>query len=186
MDVYRSLFDGAVKVLRPRSFADVRGYFMESWRDDTLAEVLGMDLPFVQDNESLSARGVLRGLHYQWDPPQGKLVRCARGKVLDVAVDLRRSSPTLGQAEAIELSAENRLQIWIPPGFAHGFLSLSDESLVLYKCTARWSAAGESGLWPLDPELSINWPFFADDITLSPKDAEAKTLADYLADPVFD
>jgi len=186
MDVYRSLFDGAVKVLQPQVYEDERGYFMESWRDETLEKVLGIDLPFVQDNESRSARGVLRGLHYQWEPPQGKLIRCAHGKVLDVAVDLRRSSPTFGQAQTVELSADNQRQIWIPPGFAHGFLSLMENSLVLYKCTAHWSASGENGLWPLDPALNIKWPYFADDIILSPKDANAQTLADYEANPVFD
>ena len=186
MDVYRSLFGGAVKVLQPRFFEDERGYFMESWRDQTLSEALGIEPQFVQDNESQSARGVLRGLHYQWQPAQGKLVRCARGKVLDVAVDLRRNAPTFGHAEVIELSGENRRQVWIPPGFAHGFLSLADDSLVLYKCTAYWSPSGESGIWPLDPELNITWPLSADELLLSAKDANAQTLAAYAANPVFD
>ena len=186
MDVLRSLFDGAVKVLQPRSFRDERGYFLESWRDETLAQALGQEVHFVQDNESLSARGVVRGLQYQWDPPQGHLVRCARGRILDVAVDLRRTSPTFGQTEGVELSADNQQQLWIPAGFGHGFLSLTDNSLVLYKCTARWSASGESGLHPLDPELKIEWPCPVEEILLSTKDAEAQNLADYRANPAFD
>tara|TARA_B000000557_G_scaffold264093_1_gene268446 strand:- start:1466 stop:2026 length:561 start_codon:yes stop_codon:yes gene_type:complete len=186
MKIIRSFFDGFVHVLQPEPFADKRGYFMESWRDETLSKALGMDLHFVQDNESCSANGVLRGLHYQWDPPQGKLVRCTRGKILDVVVDLRPSAVTFGQSETVILSAENKHQLWVPPGFGHGFLSLMDDSMVLYKCTAHWSPDGESGIHPLDPTLKVDWPYPLSQIILSPKDAHAQTLADYQANPAFD
>ena len=153
-------------LLTPRVFGDARGYFFESWNQRTFASALEADgqpvPPFVQDNHSRSCRGVLRGLHYQLPPhPQSKLVRCVLGSILDVAVDLRRSSPTFGQWVAAELSAENHQQLWVPVGFAHGFLTLSEHAEVLYKTTDFWSKDCERGLRWDDPELAITWPLEA-------------------------
>lgn len=172
-----------VVVIEPTVFADERGWFMESFQQrrfhDGLA-ALGLPLPrpFVQDNESSSTRGVLRGLHYQLSPhPQGKLVRVVQGRVLDVAVDIRRGSPHFGQSVAVELSADNRRQLWIPEGFAHGFLVLSDEARFLYKTTDVYAKDCERAIRWNDPAIAIAWP---DDMPprLAPKDASAPLLAD--------
>ena len=173
-------------LLTPRVFGDARGYFFESWNQRTFAAALeadGQPVPsFVQDNHSRSCRGVLRGLHYQLQPnPQAKLVRCVLGSILDVVVDLRRSSPTFGQWVAAELSAENHQQLWVPVGFAHGFLTLSEHAEVLYKTTDFWSKACERGLRWDDPELAISWPLQAigaEQPLLAEKDAAAPVLAD--------
>jgi dTDP-4-dehydrorhamnose 3,5-epimerase len=148
-----------VLVLKPRVFGDERGFFTESWNQQRFDEAVGHAVRFVQDNHSRSARGVLRGLHYQVEPAaQGKLVRVTSGRVFDVAVDLRKSSARLGQWAAAELSAENGLQMWIPPGFAHGFLTLSDTADVLYKSTAFYSPQHERMLAWDDPHVGIEWP----------------------------
>ncbi len=157
----------------PRVFADDRGAFFESFNDRTFREATGFDGQFVQDNHSISRKGVVRGLHYQLPPhAQGKLVRVATGAVFDVAVDIRRGSPTFGRWAGVELSAANRRQFWIPAGFAHGFLALEDNTEFLYKTTDFWSAPSERSLRWDDPEIGIDWPLPAEPI-LSQKDAAA-------------
>ena len=170
---------GAV-ILEPRVFGDERGFFLESWNQRTFQEAVGA-FTFVQDNHSRSARGVLRGLHYQLTRPQGKLVRVVSGRVFDVAVDLRRSSPTLGQWAGVELSAENKRQFWVPPGFAHGFLVLSDSADFLYKTTDFYVPEDERVLAWDDPHVRIQWPL--EELggippILSAKDAKAARWAD--------
>ena len=163
--------------LTPRRFSDDRGWFSETYNQRVVNESLGGDVHFVQDNQSRSARGVLRGLHYQLPPhAQGKLVRVLRGAVLDVAVDVRRSSPTFSQWVAVELTEENQAQLWIPAGFAHGFISLADGTDVLYKTTDFWAPAAERSIRWDDPDLALPWP---KDMAprLAPKDAAAPLLA---------
>ena len=167
-----------VLVLTPRFFRDERGFFTESYNKRAFAEAVGSDVEFVQDNHSRSARGVLRGLHYQLPPnAQAKLVRVAGGAIFDVAVDMRRSSSTFGRWVGVELSAENQRQLWIPEGFAHGFLTLSDTADVLYKTTGYYSPADEGSLAWDDPDVGIDWPLTTEPI-LSQKDREAPRLAD--------
>jgi dTDP-4-dehydrorhamnose 3,5-epimerase len=167
-----------VLILEPKVFGDARGFFMESWNRKTFAS-LGLDLDFVQDNHSRSQMGVLRGLHYQLTQPQGKLVRVVSGAVFDVAVDLRKSSPSFGQWAGVVLSAENQRIFWIPPGFAHGFLTLSDTADFLYKATDFYAPADERVLLWNDPDLAIDWPL-ADIGTpqLAAKDAAATRFRD--------
>jgi dTDP-4-dehydrorhamnose 3,5-epimerase len=144
-------------LIQPRIFQDERGYFYESYSADKFKEA-GIPDEFVQDNQSLSAKNVLRGLHYQHPSfAQGKLVRVLQGAVIDVAVDIRKNSPTYGKHIMVELSAENKLMLWIPPGFAHGFLSLEDQTIFLYKCTSTYHKESESGIIWNDPELNIEW-----------------------------
>lgn len=151
------LWPGIV-VLEPMVFGDPRGYFFESFNQRRFSEETGVEVDFVQDNHSRSARHVLRGLHYQIRQPQGKLVRVISGEVYDVAVDLRRSSPTFGKSVGFTLSAENKRMVWIPPGFAHGFCVISEAAEVLYKTTDYWSPAHERTLLWSDPQLAIPWP----------------------------
>ena len=165
-----------VLLLEPRVFGDARGFFMESWNRQTFAE-LGLDLDFVQDNHSRSARGVLRGLHYQLNQPQGKLVRVTSGAVFDVAVDLRRSSPHYGQWTGHELSEDNQHMLWVPPGFAHGFLVLSESADFLYKTTAYYAPQWDRGIRWDDPEIGVQWPL-QDAPTLSAKDQVLPLLRD--------
>jgi dTDP-4-dehydrorhamnose 3,5-epimerase len=164
-----------VLVVEPRVFGDERGFFMESWNRRAFAEA-GLDVDFVQDNHSRSCRGVLRGLHYQLRVPQGKLVRVTQGEVFDVAVDLRRSSPTFGRSVSMRLSAENRLMLWIPPGFAHGFLVLSEHADFLYKTTAYYHAEHDRSLRWDDAALAIDWPLEGLTPIVSAKDASAPAL----------
>lgn len=159
-----------VLIVEPQVFSDSRGYFFESFNERDFCKSAGIQARFVQDNHSQSAKGVLRGLHYQLDQTQGKLVRVIRGSVFDVAVDLRQSSRTFGQWMGIELSAENRKQLWIPPGFAHGFLTISDEAEFLYKTTEYWHAASEQCLLWNDPTLNIKWPNIRCEFILNLKD----------------
>jgi dTDP-4-dehydrorhamnose 3,5-epimerase len=162
-------------VLEPRVFEDERGFFYESFNADTFAEH-GMPSGFVQGNVSSSARGVLRGLHYQWPGPQGKLVSVLEGEVWDVAVDIRRGSPHFGRWTAAVLSAENKRHFWIPEGFAHGFVVLSERALFTYTCTATYDGAADASIRWDDPTLAIDWPVSAP--LLSNKDAKAPLLAD--------
>ena len=164
-----------VLLIEPRVFGDERGFFYESWNRRTLSEA-GLDLDFVQDNHSRSRRGVLRGLHYQIEHAQGKLVRATAGEVFDVAVDLRRSSPNFGKSVAATLSAANKHMLWIPPGFAHGFVVVSDEAEFLYKTTDFWYPEHERTLLWSDPALRIAWPL-AGEPTLAAKDAAGLPLA---------
>lgn len=146
-----------VLLLEPKVFGDARGFFLESWNRRTFVQ-LGLELDFVQDNHSRSQQGVLRGLHYQLRQPQGKLVRVVAGEVFDVAVDLRRSSPTFGRWTGVHLSAENQRIFWIPPGCAHGFLTLSESADFLYKATDYYAPEHERSLLWNDPDLAIDWP----------------------------
>lgn len=170
-----------VLIIEPRVFGDARGFFMETWNAKAFADA-GLDLAFVQDNHSRSQKGVLRGLHFQNPGPQGKLVRVAQGSVYDVAVDLRASSPTFGQWVGVELSATNKRMFWVPEGFAHGFLTLEDDTDFLYKCTAPYAPASEFTLAWDDPAVGIKWPVEGLDPIISEKDARGLALADV---PVF-
>jgi dTDP-4-dehydrorhamnose 3,5-epimerase len=166
-----------VIVLDPAVFGDARGFFFESHNARRFAELTGVDPVFVQDNHSKSAKGVLRGLHYQIRQPQGKLVRVVAGAIYDVAVDMRRSSRTFGRWVGIELSAENRRQLWVPPGFAHGFVVTSESAEVLYKTTDYWAPEHERSLAWNDPSLGIDWPLDGAP-TLSAKDSAGKLMAE--------
>ncbi len=166
-----------VLVIEPRVFGDARGFFFESYNERALCAALGRPMRFVQDNHSRSARGVLRGLHYQLPYPQGKLVRVVQGEIFDVAVDLRRGSPTFGKWESDVLSAENKRQLWVPEGFAHGFLVLSDVAEVLYKTTEFYHPAEEHALAWNDPAVGIAWPLGGMTPLLSAKDLAGKPLA---------
>ncbi|EOX3821742.1 MULTISPECIES: dTDP-4-dehydrorhamnose 3,5-epimerase [Enterobacter] len=167
-----------VIIFEPKVFGDSRGFFLESYNKKIFDEAIGRSVEFVQDNHSESQRGVLRGLHYQLDPfSQGKLVRCVAGEVFDVAVDLRRSSPTFGQWEGVILSAENKRQFWIPEGFAHGFLTLSERAQFLYKATNYYAPKTERCIKWDDPDLNIEWPTI-NDIQLSQKDLAGEFFAE--------
>ncbi len=165
-----------VAVIEPRVFGDARGFFLESFNRRTLEAALGRTLDFVQDNHSLSARNVLRGIHYQLPHPQGKLVRVIRGEVFDVAVDLRRGSRTFGRWVDERLSAENKRQMWIPEGFGHGLLVLSDAAELLYKTTDYWYPEHERYIRWDDPELGIAWPLGRDPPIVSAKDARGTSF----------
>ena len=156
-------------LIEPTIFGDARGFFYESFNHKEFVEKTGITTPFVQDNHSRSMQGVLRGLHYQVKQPQGKLIRVVQGKIFDVAVDLRKESPTFGKWEGVELSEENHYQLWVPPGFAHGFLVLSPNAEVLYKTTDYYAPRYEKTILWDDPTLAITWPL-GDGIKLSEKD----------------
>jgi len=181
MKVVRTAIPDVV-ILEPRVFADERGFFLESWNARDFRAALGVDVTFVQDNHSRSRRGVLRGMHYQIDQVQGKLVRVVRGRVFDAAVDLRRSSATFGRWVGIELSGDDHRQVFVPPGFAHGFLVLSDEADVLYKTTDYYAPQHERCLIWNDPGVGIDWPLSGEPV-LAAKDRaglrlnEAETFA---------
>ena len=164
-----------VLLLEPKVHGDARGYFLESWNRRTFGQAVGRDVEFVQDNHSASARHVLRGLHYQVGRPQAKLVRVVEGEVFDVAVDLRRSSPTFGRWAGARLSAENHRMLWIPEGFAHGFLVLSERAQFLYKTSDYYAPEGDRGIRWNDPRIGIEWPL-AGEPQLSAKDAQAPLL----------
>ena len=169
-----------VLVLEPRGFGDDRGFFMESYNRRSFAQATGLDIDFVQDNHSRSRRGVLRGLHYQLRQPQGKLVRVTHGAVFDVAVDIRRGSPTFGRWVGVELSADNHRQLWVPPGLAHGFVVLSDSADFLYKTTDYYAPEHERSIAWDDPAIGIDWPLAAHGITaplLSAKDRAGQPLS---------
>ena len=164
-----------VLILEPKVFGDARGFFFESFNARDFAQCTGLDVQFVQDNHSKSAQGVLRGLHYQIQHPQGKLVRVTSGEVFDVAVDMRKSSPTFGQWAGVVLSAENKRQLWVPPGFAHGFVVTSESAEFLYKTTDYWYPEFERSLLWNDPALGISWPIQGVP-QLAAKDLAAATL----------
>lgn len=163
-----------VLIIEPKVFGDERGFFFESFNKKKFSELTGIDKSFVQDNHSLSCQGVLRGLHYQIKQPQGKLVRVVRGEVFDVAVDLRKSSSTFGQWAGVVLSAENKRQLWVPEGFAHGFVVLSDQAEFLYKTTDYYAPEYERCIRWDDEALAIDWP--CTDVTVSEKDANGKAF----------
>ncbi len=170
-------------VLAPEVFEDERGFFMEVFRADQFAE-LGLPINFVQDNHSRSQKGVLRGLHFQYDPPMGKLMRVTFGSAFLVAVDIRKGSPTLGQWFGIEVSAQNKKQVWAPAGFARGFYTLSGFAEIQYKCTGIYNNKGESGILWNDPAIGVQWPDTQPQ--LSAKDTKAQTLAQWLETPESD
>lgn len=170
-----------VLLIEPRVFGDERGFFFESW-NTRVFEQAGIGARFVQDNHSLSLRGILRGLHYQIEKPQGKLIRTVSGEIFDVAVDIRRSSPTFGRWTGQRLSAENKRMLWIPPGFAHGFLALTDTAEVLYKVSDYWAQQYERTIIWNDPDIGIDWPFEGVPV-LSPRDAQGARLKDAQAFP---
>lgn len=178
MEIIKTDIEGVV-ILKPRVFGDSRGYFMESYNKEVFDSEVG-PVEFVQDNESCSTRGVVRGLHFQLPPyAQAKLVRCVSGRVLDVAVDLRCASPTYGQHVAVELSDENRLQLFIPRGFAHGFSVLSDTAVFQYKCDNLYHPESEGGISVNDPSLGIDWKTDMSTAILSDKDRNRPMLEDF-------
>jgi dTDP-4-dehydrorhamnose 3,5-epimerase len=162
-------------IIEPKIFGDDRGFFLETFQAERYAELAGITLPFVQDNHSRSSKGVLRGLHFQKLKPQGKLVRVVKGLVYDVVVDIRKGSLTFGHWESVILSEDNKTQLWVPPGFAHGFLVLSDTADFEYKCTDYYDSSDENSILWSDPDLNISWPINSP--ILSEKDANAETLA---------
>lgn len=177
MDVTASTIPD-LKIIRPRLFGDERGFLFESFSRQRYADEAGITLEFVQDNHSKSARGVLRGLHYQLQHPQGKLVRVISGEVFDVGVDLRRSSPTFGRWTGVHLSAENHLQLWIPPGFAHGFYVLSETTEVIYKATDYYDPDDEHCLAWDDKTIGVEWPLAGPPPTISERDRKGLALAE--------
>lgn len=166
-----------VKIIEPKVFGDDRGFFLETFQAERYASVIGDGLTFVQDNHSRSCKGVLRGLHFQKTKPQGKLVRVVTGEVFDVAVDIRKDSPTFGQWEGVLLTGDNKKQFWVPPGFAHGFVVLSDTADFEYKCTDYYDPNDEGAICWNDPDLAIDWPIDFEP-SLSAKDLEAGLLKD--------
>ena len=166
-----------VKIIEPAVFGDARGFFFESFNEQKFQAATQVNLPFVQDNHSRSSKGVLRGLHYQIERAQGKLVRVVSGAVIDVAVDLRRSSPTFKQWVAVELSADNHRQLWVPPGFGHGFVVISDTADFLYKTTDYWFKEHERAVRWDDPTLAVDWGYTGE-VSLSAKDMDAPYLTD--------
>ncbi len=177
MNVIETKLAGCV-VIEPKVFGDERGFFLETFQADRYRDQAGIDLPFVQDNHSRSRKGVLRGLHFQKTKPQGKLVRVVSGEVFDVAVDIREGSATFGQWEGVILSEKNKRQFWVPPGFAHGFLVLSDVADFEYKCTDYYDPSDEGALVWNDPDIGIQWPQpEGASIQLSEKDAAAPSFA---------
>jgi dTDP-4-dehydrorhamnose 3,5-epimerase len=174
-----------VIIIEPQIFSDDRGYFMETYRNDKLKEAIGHTIDFVQDNESKSSYGVLRGLHYQLPPfAQSKLARVIKGKILDIAVDIRKGSPTFGKYVAVELSEDNKRMLFIPRGFAHGFVVLSDEAILSYKVDNYYSGESDRGIAFDDPTLNIDWQVDSNDLQLSEKDKKQPLVAD--ADKLFD
>ncbi len=167
-----------VLVIEPKVFGDDRGWFFESFNEKDFSATVGKQVTFVQDNHSSSKKGVLRGLHYQLEQTQGKLVRVSHGVVFDVAVDLRKASSTFGQWVGVELSADNKKQLWIPPGFAHGFLVLSEMAEFLYKTTDYWHSASEKCIVWNDPTLNIQWPDIGMQPVLNPKDSAGLSWGD--------
>ncbi len=168
-----------IQIFVAKIFIDPRGSLLQSYVQSDLRS-RAIPGEFRQAIQSTSRRGAVRGLHFQWNPPQGKLIRCVRGAIYDVVVDLRHGSPTCGDHARAELTGENRKMLWVPPGFAHGFMALEDESIVLYECTAEWNPSGEGGILWNDPELGIKWPPL--EPSVSEKDSRNPTLPAWLAD----
>ncbi|MVN21135.1 dTDP-4-dehydrorhamnose 3,5-epimerase [Mucilaginibacter arboris] len=178
MNISTTKIEGLI-IIEPRIFPDDRGYFYESYSEKKYREA-GIDATFVQDNQSFSQKGALRGLHGQADPfAQGKLVRVLQGRVLDVAVDIRKNSPTFGQYVTVELTGENHKQFWVPPGFLHGFVTLEDDTIFTYKVTNYYDKASEIGVLWNDPTLNIDWQTDLSNVLLSPKDTVLPAFADF-------
>ncbi|HEX3663625.1 MAG TPA: dTDP-4-dehydrorhamnose 3,5-epimerase [Acidobacteriaceae bacterium] len=181
LDVLSKHIGGDVVVLTPRVLGDERGFFMETYRADNFRD-FGLPTDWVQDNHSRSAKGVLRGLHFQWEPPMSKLMRVTSGAAFLVAVDIRKGSPTLGQWFGLEASADNKKQVYAPYGFARGFCALTDGCEVQYKCTGLYNSGAESGIFYKDPEIGVEWPL--QDVQVSHKDSSAQSLKQWLASPL--
>ena len=179
----KSTLEG-IKIINPRTFQDDRGCFFESYNSQ-IKEELGIESDFLQDNHSISHENVVRGLHYQWDKPMGKLVRVVKGSLIDYFLDIREGSPTYGKHDSIFLSEENKTMVWIPEGFAHGFESLEKDTVILYKCTSLYNKDGEGAINPLDPDVGIDWRTPRDKILMSERDANSQSLKSYLEDPKF-
>lgn len=177
MIIVKSHLEGCL-IIEPTVYGDERGFFLETFNEDRYAQIAGISVKFVQDNHSHSTKGVLRGLHFQKTKPQGKLVRVIRGTVFDVAVDIRRTSSTFGDWQGVILSGDNKRQFWIPPGFAHGFVTLSEEADFEYKCSDYYDSCDEGCIKWNDPNLNIDWPL--DNPVLSDKDASAKNMDDFI------
>lgn len=175
MNVIKTSLQDCV-IIEPKVFGDERGFFLETFNASRYVDLAGISLPFVQDNHSRSSKGVLRGLHFQKKKPQGKLVRVVRGEVFDVAVDIRSGSSTFGEWEGVILSEQNKKQLWVPPGFAHGFVVLSDHADFEYKCTDYYDPSDEGSILWSDPDLNIYWP--VENPVLSDKDLKASKLVD--------
>ena len=175
MNILKTILPGCV-IIEPKVFGDDRGFFLETFHTARYKQLAGINMPFVQDNHSRSLKGVLRGLHFQKTKPQGKLVRVVRGEVFDVAVDIRRESATFGKWEGVILSEKNKKQFWVPPGFAHGFMVLSDVADFEYKCTDYYDPSDEGSILWNDPDLDIKWPLM--NPILSDKDSKASKLID--------
>ena len=173
-----------VLIITPKTFEDNRGYFCETYNIESLRKLNFVENMF-QDNESYSKKNVIRGMHFQWDQPLGKLVRVAKGSVMDVVVDIRKNSPTYGQHLRLELTDKNHKQLWVPPGFAHGFLSLEEGTYVMYKYSNAYNQKGESGIDPFDETLNIDWGIPREEIVLSSKDSKAQSFIEYDQEPKF-
>jgi dTDP-4-dehydrorhamnose 3,5-epimerase len=183
LELDSSHLGGEVLVIVPTVLGDDRGFFMETYRHDNFRD-MGLPTEWVQDNHSRSSKGVLRGLHFQWSPPMSKLMRVTRGAAFLVAADIRKGSPTLGKWFGLEVTANNKKQVYAPFGFARGFCALTDECEVQYKCTGTYNSQAESGIYCKDPEIDIEWPLT--DVILSAKDAGAQSLKQWLASPLSD
>ena len=183
LQLVSSHIGGDVVVIAPTVLGDDRGFFMETYRQDNFRD-LGLPTEWVQDNHSRSSKGVLRGLHFQWQPPMSKLMRVTHGAAFLVAVDIRKGSPTLCQWFGMEVTAENKKQVYAPYGFARGFCALTNECEVQYKCTGIYNSGAESGVFYRDPQIGIEWPL--SDVTVSGKDAKAQSLKEWLASPLSD
>jgi len=181
LEMLGSYVGGDVVVLAPKVLGDDRGFFMETYRSDNFRD-FGLPTEWVQDNHSRSAKGVLRGLHFQWEPPMSKLMRVTSGAAFLVAVDIRKGSPTLSQWFGLEVSADNKKQVYAPWGFARGFCALTDGCEVQYKCTGLYNSGAESGIFYKDPEIGVEWPLT--DVQVSSKDANAQSLRQWLASPL--
>jgi|TARA_Y100000310_G_scaffold167281_1_gene167042 dTDP-4-dehydrorhamnose 3,5-epimerase len=187
MEITKTELFKDVLVFEPQVFNDDRGFFYESYNTEK-TKLFGFNEKFVQDNRSMSHKYVVRGLHYQWDDPMGKLVSVTQGRIYDLIVDVRKDSKTLGKTFGIILSSENKKQLWVPPGYAHGFISLTDNTHVSYKCSNVYNSEGEGGISPLEDYALEHWYKFVkniDQLILSEKDMNAQTFAEYLEDPKF-
>lgn len=183
LELDSTYFEGDVVVVVPKVISDERGFFMETYREDNF-RALGLPTHFVQDNHSRSARNVIRGLHFQWAPPMGKLMRVTHGAAFLVAVDIRKNSPTLGNWIGLEVTASNKKQVWAPYGYARGFCALTQDCEVQYKCTGVYNSTGESGICFDDPDIGVEWPVQLPVVSL--KDRNAQTLRQWLRTPASD
>lgn len=173
------LISEPILIKQEKTFEDLRGTFFESYKKSHFLQKYNFNETFVQENHSISTKNVIRGLHYQWQPPMGKLVRVVKGEILDVIVDIRKTSENFGKIYKYVLSEQNKNQLYVPPGFAHGFAAYASENIVLYKCTREYNKNGESGINPTDESLNIDWGIDKDNIIISEKDSLAKTFEEY-------